>query len=200
MKNIKAYIIKLLLVIAISVFFLSCASTKNQEILHPDSSNITSYKAAKKISEENNLKVLWDSKDSKNKINFVSGCDTEEAFIASNKYEDKCVVFIKLKTKKYNDSWKIIFSYISLDGEKTSTIEEDCLKNNDSHLKARLNNDSPQCILNNKGNSLCTNSIDEWTSHLINFRSNIESVIPRYFFIKFEEPINPMQYNNKRGF
>ena len=188
MKKMQTSTCSLFGVILALFCIIGCASTsKATRSLQTTSSKIQSIKTAEEVATNYGMGVLCDTRKPENKTTTISLSDfyTTEIFVAADESRDEVVVFTTLKA---GDGKKITFSYLSIAGERSSTIEY--------HIdigRFYLHNDESLCELDASGYYLATDLYESWTQALGNIRQRLENDFNTLFSITFAEQINEQQ-------
>ena len=185
MKKLSTAIFCAAAVIAASLL-TSCASTpKEPRSIKTSSQQLSSIKKAAQVAENYELKLLGDSRAEGSQHITMGPYVSNAVYIAANEDKSEAVVYMRFAR---SNSDQIEFVYVSLNGEKTSTLRE--------YMEAGsliLNNKDKLCDLDSGNFYLLSTAYEPYTKDMANIRKNIKKYISKTFGITCNEEINPEQ-------
>lgn len=193
MKSKFLFIINLFAVLILT----NCITTPKEPRSLEASSDTINLRVARSIIANYDMEVIYDYKSG----NFFSRTSPfrdfkiTELVIAKNQEYDESVVYASFKNQNRE---RIQFTYLSIHGEKSSTVKYDANSRGNEYHQGTviLNNNSLCCKLDNKiGYGVLINP-DDWTRELVYIRGAVENMISStsvFIPFTFGEPINPKQ-------
>ncbi len=179
--------------VVLLAFLSGCASTKAPRSLNASASKIKSIKAAAELAENYGLTVISDSRNStkeKAKLD-KSKLNIQDLFIAKNSENDEVIVFATIKGVfvKYGTTYdKGIFSYSSINGEKTSVYRILV-----DHGEFTLSNKDKLCEYDASGYYITDEQYKGWTIGMAKLRASFKNLVEKRYPIHFEDEINSEQ-------
>ena len=191
----KTFLSSVVLCSLIATLFTSCASTpKEPRTIKSNASKVKKIAAAVELAENYEMEILFSTQRETNEKNFSlkdGNFISQDIFIARGRNSDEAVVFITLQDPKQKNSKseRIQFSYVSINGEKTSDIDKYYLEFGKLYLK----NTSKNCELDSSGYELNAGAYDKFTRALAGTREFLKDAVNKKFGLVLDEPINPVQ-------
>ncbi|MBQ8680660.1 MAG: hypothetical protein IJ530_13040 [Treponema sp.] len=178
-----------------AAFLVGCASTpKEPRTIKSNASKVKKIATAVELAENYEMEILFSTQRETNEKNFSlkdGNFISQDIFIARGRNSDEAVVFITLQDPKQTNSKseRIQFSYVSINGEKTSDIDKYYLEFGKLYLK----NTSKNCELDSSGYELNAGAYDKFTRLLAGTREFLKDAVNKKFGLVLDEPINPVQ-------
>lgn len=178
-----------------AAFLVGCASTpKEPRSIKSNASKVKKIATAVELAENYEMEILFSTQRETNEKNFSlkdGNFISQDIFIARGRNSDEAVVFILLQDPKQKNSKseRLQFSYVSINGEKTSDIDKYYLEFGKLYLK----NTSKTCELDSSGYELNADAYGKITRLLAGSREFLKDAVNKEFGLVLDEPINPEQ-------
>ena len=177
-----------------AAFLVGCASTpKEPRSIKSNASKVKKIETAIELAENYGMEILFNSQRETNEKNYSLKIDdfiSQDIFIAKGE-NDEAVVFITLQNQAqtFSKSERIQFSYVSINGEKTSDTDKYYQELGRLYLK----NTAKTCELDSSGYEINADAYNKLTKALAELRDIFKDSLKKKFDLVLDEPINPKQ-------
>ena len=177
-----------------AAFLVGCASTpKEPRSIKSNASKVKKIETAIELAENYGMEILFNSQRETNEKNYSLKIDdfiSQDIFIAKGE-NDEAVVFITLQNpaQTFSKSERIQFSYVSINGEKTSDTDKYYQELGRLYLK----NTAKTCELDSSGYEINADAYNKLTKALAELRDIFKDSLKKKFDLVLDEPINPKQ-------
>ena len=179
-----------------AAFLVGCASTpKEPRTIKSNASKVKKIQTATELAENYGMQILFSSQRETNEKNFsleYGSFVSQDILVAKGEGDsDEAVIFITLQnpSQANSKSERIQFSYVSINGEKTSDIDKYFLEFGKLYLK----NTSKTCELDSSGYELNADAYGKVTKSLADIREFFKLAVQKRFDFLPDEPINQEQ-------